>query len=70
MAKLVKKQFGGVLGFGTVDKQKDVLSKKEVAGMRKKAETFQKQSTAKKKKFESDIKSGKIVKAGINKNKK
>jgi hypothetical protein len=38
--------------------------------MQKKAETFQKQSTAKRKKFESDLKSGKIVKAGMSKNKK
>jgi transcription antitermination factor NusG len=70
MKKLIKKQTGGVLGFGTVGKQKNTLTQKEVAEMQKKAETFQKQSTAKRKKFESDLKSGKIVKAGMSKNKK
>jgi hypothetical protein len=77
MKKLTKKQTGGVLGFGTIGKQKNTLTQKEADAQKKKAAQFQKKvkniiETAEKnkKKFNQDLKDGKIKLATVSKNKK
>lgn len=68
--KLVKAQKGGIAGFGSLGKVKNTISEKEMTKFSKEAAVKAKRNKDANKKFNADIKSGKIKLAGVSKNKK
>jgi hypothetical protein len=65
-----KAQNGGIMGFGSLGKTKNTLSQKDMDKMRKEGAAQAKRNKEANKKFNADIKSGKIKLAGVSKNKK
>lgn len=68
--KLTKAQKGGIAGFGSLGKVKNTMSQTEMTKLSKEGAAQAKKRKEANKKFNADIKSGKIKLAGVSKNKK